>query len=418
MGIVIPGGSGQVGTILARAFHGDGHDVVVLSRQPQIRPWRVVEWDGVTLGSWRSEIDQADVVINLAGRSVNCRYSVANRGEILQSRIASTSVVGEAIARAERPPRVWLQASTATIYAHRYDAANDEGSGVLGANESTAPRSWRFSIDVARAWERAFDQAITKRTRNVALRSAMTLSADAGGVFDTLVRLVRHGLGGSAGDGRQFMSWVHCEDFVAAVRWLIDRDAIDGVGNVASPNPLPNSEFMRLLREACGVSFGVPAREWMLEIGAVFMRTETELILKSRRVVPGRLLERGFEFKFPTWSAAARDLCQQWKTMRDAGSRAAWIRPYRPAVAEETREENPGESLPLPSPRYTFIRNPMRCGGRDTRRRPGRVRPTRRHSGVREVIRYQREKRASLVARYFDTAEQPGRERPPLGPGA
>jgi NAD dependent epimerase/dehydratase family enzyme len=142
-------------------------------------------------------------------------------------------------------------------------------------------------------------------------------------VFDTLLGLARHGLGGSAGDGRQFMSWVHYEDFVAAVRWLIDRDDIDGPVNVAAPNPLPNAEFMRLLREACGASFGLPATRWMLEIGAVFMRTETELILKSRRVVPARLIEHGFQFKYPTWADAARDLCQQWKTIRAANVSAA-----------------------------------------------------------------------------------------------
>jgi uncharacterized protein (TIGR01777 family) len=237
--------------------------------------------------------------------------------------VLPTRVVGQAIACASRPPRVWLQASTATIYAHRYDRANDEQSGILGGHESNAPSSWRFSIEVASLWERAFDEAITKRTRKVALRSAMTLSPDRGGVFDTLLGLARHGLGGSAGDGRQFMSWVHYEDFVAAVRWLIDRDDIEGAVNVAAPNPLPNAEFMRLLRLACGASFGLPATRWMLEIGAVFMRTETELILKSRRVVPARLLEHGFQFKYPTWADAARDLCQQWKTIRAANVSAA-----------------------------------------------------------------------------------------------
>ena len=323
MKIVIPGGSGQVGTVLARAFHRDGHDVVVLSRRPDAQPWRVVQWDAGNLGDWQREIDGSDVVINLAGRSVNCRYTPANRKEILDSRVASTRVVGEAIARAAQPPRVWLQASTATIYAHRYDGANDERSGILGGTESTAPSAWRFSIAVARAWERAFDEAITTGTRKVALRSAMTLSPDPGGVFDELAGLVRRGLGGSAGDGRQFMSWVHDKDFIAAVRWLIDRHDIEGVVNVASPNPLPNAEFMRVLREACGVRFGLPAREWILEIGAVFMRTETELILKSRRVVPARLLEHGFTFRFPNWDDAARDLCHQWKLMRSATSRAA-----------------------------------------------------------------------------------------------
>lgn len=314
--IVIPGGSGQVGTILARAFHRDGHDVVVLSRQSQIRPWRVVQWDGVALGPWQREIDGADVVVNLAGRSVNCRYNTANRAEILQSRITSTHVVGEAIGRAMNPPRVWLQASTATIYAHRYDGPNDERSGVLGGNESNAPASWQFSIEVARAWERAFDDAVTTATRKVALRSAMTLSPDAAGVFDTLLGLVRRGLGGAAGNGRQFVSWIHYEDFVAAVRWLIDRQEIDGIVNIASPNPLPNAQFMRVLREAYGVPFGLPARGWMLEVGAAFLRTETELILKSRRVVPVRLLEHGFAFKFPSWCDAAADLCHQWKARR------------------------------------------------------------------------------------------------------
>lgn len=317
MKVVIPGGSGQVGTVLARAFHGDGQDVIVLSRRPDVRPWRVVAWDGATLGNWQSEIDGCDVVINLTGRSVNCRYTAANREEILQSRVLSTRVVGQAIARAARQPRVWLQASTATIYAHRYDSPNDEHSGILGGRESNAPSSWRFSIDVARAWERAFEEAVTDTTRKIALRSAMTLSPDSGGVFDTLLGLARHGLGGGAGHGRQFMSWIHLEDFVAAVRWLIDRDDIEGAVNVAAPNPLPNGEFMRVLREACGVSFGLPTSKWMLEIGAVFMRTETELILKSRRVVPARLLEHGFKFKYPDWRSAAQDLCHQWKIVRD-----------------------------------------------------------------------------------------------------
>jgi hypothetical protein len=323
MKIVIPGGSGQVGTLLARAFHTAGHDVVVLSRQPRVQPWRVSAWDGVSLGAWRREIDGADVVINLTGRSVNCRYNAENRRDILESRVQSTGVVGHAIAGATRPPRVWLQASTATIYAHRYDAANDERSGILGGDESNAPDSWRFSIDVARAWERAFEEAKTPATRKVALRSAMTLSPDAGGVFDTLVGLARRGLGGSAGDGRQFMSWIHDEDFVAAVHWLIDRDDIDNMVNVASPNPLPNAEFMRLLRDACGMPCGLPASAWMLEIGAVFMRTETELILKSRRVIPGRLVENGFTFKYPRWEAAVRDLCDRWNAVRSVRRPAA-----------------------------------------------------------------------------------------------
>ena len=311
MKVVIPGGSGQVGTVLARALHRDGHDVVVLSRRPSARPWRVVVWDGTTLGPWLDEIDGSDVVVNLTGRNVNCRYTAANREAILKSRVVSTRVVGKAIATAARKPAVWLQASTATIYAHRYDRPNDEHSGILGGHEPGAPDSWRFSIAVARAWERAFEEAVVDGTRKVALRSAMTLSPDAGGVFDTLLGLVRHGLGGSAGDGRQFVSWIHDEDFVRAVQWLIERDDVDGAVNIAAPNPLPNAEFMRTLREACGVAFGLHSSRWMLEIGAVFMRTETELILKSRRVVPARLLEGGFAFRYPEWRDAAFDLCRR-----------------------------------------------------------------------------------------------------------
>ena len=311
MKIVIPGGSGQVGTILARDFQRDGHDVVVLSRQAETRPWRVVAWDGATLGDWSREVDGCDIVINLAGRSVNCRYSAGNRRVILDSRVLPTRAVGRAIAQANRVPRLWLQASTATIYAHRYDAPNDERSGLIGRDEPEAPSAWNFSIDVARAWEREFNEATTARTRKVALRCAVILSPDAGGIFDTLLGLVKRGLGGSAGDGRQFVSWIHHEDFVRAIRWLIAHEDVDGVVNVAAPNPLPNAEFMRVLREASGASFGLAATKWMLELGAFFMRTETELLLKSRRVVPGRLIESGFEFRFPAWPDAARDLCQR-----------------------------------------------------------------------------------------------------------
>ena len=312
MKLVIPGGSGQVGTILARAFHSDGHEVVVLSRRPTSAPWRTVEWDAHSPGAWTAELDGADAVINLAGRSVNCRYGVENRRAILESRVGSTHAVGDAIARTRRPPRVWLQAGTATIYAHRYDAPNDEATGRIGGAEPSAPDTWRFSIDVARAWERAATERATPRTRLVLLRSAMVMSPDRGGIFDTLLTLVRHGLGGTSGDGRQYVSWIHDADFVRAMRWLLEHEEIDGPVNVAAPRPLPNVEFMRALREAWGTRIGLPATRWMLEIGALVMRTETELVLKSRRVVPGRLLAAGFDFEFPEWPAAARELCSRW----------------------------------------------------------------------------------------------------------
>lgn len=313
MKIVIPGGSGQVGTLLARAFHGAGHEVVVLSRGAATAPWRVLPWDAETLGDWAAEVDGADAVINLAGRNVNCRYDEKNRREMMASRVDSTRAVGEAIGRAGHPPPVWLQASTATLYAHRYDAANDEASGIVGGSEPDAPKKWRFSIEVVQAWERALEEAVTPRTRKVALRSAVVLSPDPGGIFDVLLGLVRHGLGGRSGNGRQYVSWIHHVDFVRAVEWLLGRDDVSGPVNLAAPNPLPNADFMRALRQAWGMPFGLPATEWMLEIGALFLRTETELVLKSRRVVPGRLLREGFTFQFPTWPEAARELCEEWR---------------------------------------------------------------------------------------------------------
>jgi uncharacterized protein (TIGR01777 family) len=323
MKIVIPGGTGQVGALLARAFVADGHEVVVLSRTPRKAPWRIARWDAETVGDWVAEIDGADAVINLAGRSVNCRYHAENRRLIKESRINSTRAVGQAIARAARPPRVWLQASTATIYAHRYDAPNDESTGTLGGTEEGAPDTWRFSIDVAQSWEQTTDEAIVPQTRKVLLRSAMTMSPDRGGVFDVLLGLVRWGLGGASGDGRQYVSWIHDRDFIRAVYWLIDHGELGGSVNLAAPNPVPNAEFMGALRAAWGISFGLPGPRWMLEIGAFFMRTETELVLKSRRVVPGRLLQSGFVFQFPTWDAAASDLCRRWRELQQGGTKGA-----------------------------------------------------------------------------------------------
>jgi uncharacterized protein len=313
MKIVIPGGSGQVGTILSRAFHKAGHEVVVFSRKPETEAWRVVAWDAENFADWTKELEGADVVINLAGRSVNCRYNQENRRLIKESRVKSTRVIGEAISRASVPPRVWLQASTATIYAHRYDAPNDEANGIIGGLEPQTPDTWRFSIDVATSWEQAVNQAVTPHTRKVLLRSAITLSPDRGGAFEMLLNLVRWGLGGQAADGKQYVSWIHDADFIQAIFWLIEHQEISGAVNLSAPQPLPNREFMRILREAAGVSIGLPASKWMLEIGAVFLRTETELILKSRRVVPQRLIDAGFQFQFPDWAKAARDLCERWR---------------------------------------------------------------------------------------------------------
>ena len=312
MKIVIPGGSGQVGTCLARSFHADGHDVVVLSRRPERAPWRTIAWDTADLAGWAHELDGADVVINLAGRSVNCRYTHRNREEIIGSRVASVQAVGRAVLAAKRPPQAWLQASTATIYAHNHGPAHDE-SGVIGGSEPGVPETWRFSIDVVTKWEHALDALPAMPTRRVKLRAAIVLSPDRGGIFDTLLGLVRRGLGGTSGNGRQYVSWIHELDFVRAVRWLIERPHLAGAVNLSAPGALPNREFMQVLREAWGMPIGLPASRWMFEIGALLMRTETELVLKSRRVASGRLLEDGFSFQYPDWAEAARELCARWR---------------------------------------------------------------------------------------------------------
>ncbi|MGD0161463.1 MAG: TIGR01777 family oxidoreductase [Candidatus Sulfotelmatobacter sp.] len=311
--IVLTGGSGQMGTLLARHFDEQGHQVVVIARSVQPAPWRVVEWDGATLGDWSRELERADLLINLAGRSVNCRYTPANRKAIKDSRVQSTLLLGRAIARLAHPPRVWMNASTATIYRHALDRAMDEETGEIGGNERDCPSSWRFSIDVATSWEEAFFSAVAPRTRKIALRSAMTMSPDRGGIFAELLRLVRLGLGGTAGSGDQYVSWIHEADFIRSIEFLMAHEEFEGPVNLAAPNPLPNRDFMRALRRAWGTRVGLPAPRPLLELGAVFLRTETELILKSRRVVPGRLLRGGFEFQFPEWPGAARDLVERWR---------------------------------------------------------------------------------------------------------
>jgi uncharacterized protein len=309
MKIVIPGGTGQIGASLTRAFAADGHEVVVLTRRPT-RDGQVA-WDGETLGKWAGAIDGSDVVINLAGRSVSCRYNKANLTEMMRSRVRSARVVGEAIAAAKEPPRAWLQMSTATVYAHRFDAPNDEATGVIGGLETGVPGYWAYSVDIATAWERELNEARTPRTRKVALRSAIMMSPDRGGAFDVLSRLARLGLGGPVAGGTQYVSWIHEHDFVAAVAFLIGRQDISGPVNLAAPAPEPQRDFMRELRGAWGIRVGLPATKWMAELGAFAIRSDTELLLKSRRVVPGRLLASGFEFTYSGWTQAARDLVQR-----------------------------------------------------------------------------------------------------------
>jgi len=314
--IVIPGGSGQVGAILSRRWIAAGHEVVVLGRGGAAGPARIVSWDGRTLGPWAEELDGADVVLNLAGRTVNCRYTPQNLAEMMSSRVDSTRGGGEAMRRAKAPPATWLRMSTATSYAHRLDGPHDEATGGLGGSEPDVPAYWEFSVRIAKEWERAQREADTPRTRKVALRTSMVMSPDRGGIFDVMSGITRAGLGGTAASGTQYISWIHDTDFARALDLLIERTDLEGPFNLASPGPLPNAAFQRALREAWGTRVGLPAAAWMLEIGAFFLRTDTELLLKSRRVVPTRLSEQGFVFEFPEWPAAARDLVERWRASR------------------------------------------------------------------------------------------------------
>ena len=306
--IILAGGSGFLGRVLAGHFTRRGCDVVILTRNP--RPTsgegriRQVGWNGCTAGPWTVELEAAAAVINLAGRSVNCRYHARNRRQMMDSRVNSTRVLGDAIERCHQPPRVWLNSSTATIYKHSLDRPMDE-AGEIGA---TPEAKDAFSIEVARAWERSFNEASTPRTRKVTLRSAMVLGEGRNSVFPTLRRLARLGLGGAMAGGRQYVSWIHENDFCRAIDWLLARDDFSGVVNLAAPNPVPNREMMRLIRRVCGLPFGLPAAPWMLELGAFVLRTETELIIKSRRVVPGRLLATGFQFQYPKLEDAVREI--------------------------------------------------------------------------------------------------------------
>lgn len=308
--IVIAGGNGFLGRILTADFLRQQDEVIILTRSPQLRREgaKEIAWDGKAPGDWVRFLNGAGVLINLAGRSVDCRYHRRNRRLILNSRVESTRALGEAIKRCGKPPGVWLNASTATIYKHSLDRPMDEHCEIGATREAKD----EFSVAVAQAWEQTLYEADTPRTRKIALRMAMVLGAG-GGVFPVLRRLVRCGLGGKMAEGSQFVSWIHEADLCRSIQWLVARDDLCGAVNLAAPNPIPNREMMRVLRKICGRSFGLPATAWMLEVGAVLLRTETELIIKSRRVVPGRLLKSGFAFTFPTLEPALADILRHFK---------------------------------------------------------------------------------------------------------
>jgi hypothetical protein len=304
--IILAGGSGFCGRLLATHFVLGGYEVVILTRSaPQsAATGRQVIWDAKTVGEWARELDGAKAVINLSGRSVNCRYNAKNRRLILDSRVLSTRAIGQAIAQCKNPPAVWLNASTATIYKHSFDKEMDENGEIASHKDAKD----EFSVEVAQKWEEALNQAQTPNTRKVAMRMSMVFSSEVGTVYRVLRKLARLGLAGTLASGRQYVSWTHEEDYARAVEWLLAHAELSGPVNMAAPEPVTNKEMMAALRRAVGAPFGLPAARWMLEIGAFIMRTETELILKSRRVVPGRLLASGFKFNFPTLQKALADI--------------------------------------------------------------------------------------------------------------
>ena len=304
--ILIAGGSGFLGQLLANFLQPREWDPVVLTRSPSATAkFKELSWDGRTPGAWTQALEGADAVINLAGRSVNCRSTPENKRLIMDSRVDSTRVIGQAIAQCSEPPCVWLNASTATIYKHTFDLAHDETSTDFSPTPEVKDK---FSVEVALAWEKALDETQVPQTRKVALRTTLVLGTVEGGVFRILRRLARAGLGGKMGSGQQFVSWIHDADFSRAVEWILEHPELSGPVNLGAPHPLTNAEMMQTFRRVCGVPFGLPAAEWMLEVGAFVLRTETELLLKSRRVVPGKLVASGFQFEFPTLEKALRDL--------------------------------------------------------------------------------------------------------------
>ena len=311
MKIVIPGGSGHIGRYLFQHFQDKQHDVKVLTRNAK-REDPFIFWDGQTPGEWQKVIDGSDVVINCAGRLVSCRPNKKNLDEMMNSRINSTRVIDEAISQSKSPPKLWIQLSTATIYAHSFDQAHDEYTGIIGGNEAHIPYTWRHSMDIAKNWEKTLFGFETPLTRKVAVRSAFMISPMKKTYFDILLSLTKKGMGGPVAGGKQYVSWIHFTDFIRAIEYVMLNEDIKGPVNFSSPNPLPQKEFMSHLRSACGMKIYFPITKWMSEIGAVFLKTDTQLVLKSRRAAPKKLLSHGFQFQFPDWPKAVSDMISRY----------------------------------------------------------------------------------------------------------
>ena len=296
MKIILAGGSGFIGRFLEKRFNQDGHTTIVLTRNPKNDS--DVYWDGVTSGEWVKHLNGADVLINMAGKSVDCRYTAKNKQLIYDSRLKSTQVLFDAINTMNHPPKVWLNSSTATIYRHAEDRPMDEEKGEIGTG---------FSVDIATQWESTFYQSTLPKTRRIALRTAIVLGTE-GGALLPLKRLVKYGLGGNQGSGNQMFSWIHQEDVYQSILFLIRNEQLKGSFNLSSPNPINNMTMTNALRRVLKMPFGLPSPIWLLNFGAVLIRTETELVLKSRWVLPKRLVQNGYQFKYSTIQNALESL--------------------------------------------------------------------------------------------------------------
>jgi uncharacterized protein len=298
--LILAGGTGFLGQAIIKTFAAESTQIIVLTRgkEKKEKNIRYLNWDGKSSGKWEEELNGADVLINLTGRSVDCRYTEKNKAEIISSRLNSTRALAKAINTVEHPPKVWLNAASATIYKASEDTLMGEDTGETGTG---------FSVDVCKQWENAFNEKAIPATRKIALRISMVLGKG-GGVFPVLKKLTNIGLGGKMGTGRQRVSWIHEEDFLSALKWLISNENAAGPYNLAAPEPVSNSEFMSIMRRQLNRKIGLPATKWMLEIGAFFIRTETELILKSRNVIPQKLLNGGFHFTYSKVEDAIKNL--------------------------------------------------------------------------------------------------------------
>lgn len=297
--IVLAGGNGYLGTVLARYYKPLADEIIILSRKPMPDDGiiKTVVWDGKTPDAWIRHIEHADLLVNLCGKNVNCRYTPKNKKEILDSRIIPTQLLGEAINKLTNPPKLWINIVSATIYRHAEDRPQDEHNGELGEG---------FSVNVCRKWEETFFEASTPETRKVALRVSLVLGKS-DGVFPRLRNLVRYGLGGKQGNGKQHVAWVHELDVARITEWVLQHPDHKGIYNCTAPMPVTNKVMMQSLRQSCGARFGLPAPKWLLEIGALLIGTETELVLKSRWVMPQRLINEGYQFKFPLITDAVND---------------------------------------------------------------------------------------------------------------